>query len=121
MCSAARWRASSGSSRSGSRGSPPTCSCSARTAPSTAWCSCNPTGGSTRAPRSVEGGAGRAKRDPPHPPHALELVLLLDPLCGQGSFVEELEAPLEVPPLADAPGFPLGAPQPVAARGVVSP
>jgi hypothetical protein len=57
----------------------------------------------------------------PKPPHALELVLLLDPLCGQVSFVEELELPLEVPLLDDALVFALGEAEPVAANACVTP
>ena len=53
----------------------------------------------------------------PTPPHALELVLLLDPLCGQVSFVEELELPL----LDDALVFALGEAEPVAANACVTP
>jgi len=62
------------------------------------------------------------KRDPPHPPQALlELVLPLDPLCGQVSFVEELELPLDVPPPDDALVFALGDADPVAANACVTP
>ena len=48
-------------------------------------------------------------------------MLPLDPLCGQLSFVEELELPLEVPPLDDALVFALGEAEPVAANACVTP
>jgi len=48
-------------------------------------------------------------------------VLLLDPLCGQLSFVEELELPLELPLLDDALAFALGEAEPVAANACVTP
>ena len=48
-------------------------------------------------------------------------MLLLDPLRGQVSFVEELELPLEVPLLDDALVFALGEAEPVAANACVTP